>query len=131
MRKIIPNISVENCKEVLEYYKNVFGGEIKNLQMADGKEMFKDQEGKILHAELHINPECVVYLNDTFGPKIENSHISIILQLDSQDEINNLYATLKEKGNAKFELQKTFWGSYHAVVTDVYGTTWSMNYSEE
>ncbi|MFT9498142.1 VOC family protein [Anaerosolibacter sp.] len=129
MKRIVPNISVENCKEVLDYYKEVFGGEIKNLQMTDGKEMFKGQEGKILHAELHINADCILYLNDTFGPKTEGSNISIILQLDSEDEINRLYSTLKTKGTVTFELQKTFWGSYHAVVTDCYGTTWSMDYA--
>lgn len=129
MKKIIPNIAVENCKEALEYYKEVFGGEIKNVQMADGKEMFKGHEGKIIHSELHINDVCIMYLTDTFGPKTEGSNISLILQLDSEEEINKLYSTLKEKGTVTFELQKTFWGSYHAVVTDCYGITWSMDYS--
>lgn len=117
MKKIILNISVENCKEVLEYYKEVFGGEIKNVQMADGKEMFKGHEGKIIHSELHINDECVMYLTDVFGEKEEGSNISLILQLGSEEEINNLYSVLCEKGNVHFELQKTFWGSYHAVHT--------------
>lgn len=128
MKKIIPNISVENCKEALEYYKEVFGGEIKNVQMADGKEMFKGQEGKIIHAELHVNDDCIMYLND-FGEKKERSNISLILQLDSEDEINRLYAVLSEKGNVTFALQKTFWGSHHAVITDCHGTTWSLDYS--
>lgn len=29
MKKIFPNLSVANCQEVLEYYKTVFGGEVK------------------------------------------------------------------------------------------------------
>jgi PhnB protein len=129
MKKIIPNISIENCKEALEYYKEVFGGEIKNIQMADGKEMFKGQEGKILHSELHINDECIMYLNDVFGEKVIGSNISLILQLDSEEEINKLSSTLSQKGIVVFPLQKTFWGSLHAVVVDCFGTTWSMDYS--
>lgn len=129
MKKIIPNIAVENCKEVLEYYKEVFGGEIKNLQLADGKEMFEGHEGKIIHAELHINGDCILYLNDDFGNKPAAGNISLILQLDSEEEINKLFDTVSEKGNVVFPLQKTFWGSYHAVVVDCYGTTWSMDYS--
>ncbi|MCX8131718.1 MAG: VOC family protein [Clostridia bacterium] len=130
MRKIIPNIAVENCKEALEYYNKVFRGEIKNIQMADGKEMFKGHEGKIIHSELHINDDCIMYLTDIFGPKKENSNISLVLQLENEDEINKMFHTLKEKGNVTFELQKTFWGSYHAVITDCYGITWSLDYSE-
>lgn len=129
MKQIIPNISVDNCKEVLEYYKEVFGGEVKNLQMADGKEMFKGHEGKIVHVELHINGDCVLYLNDVFGETETGSNISIILQLDSEAEINALFSSLNREGDVVFPLQKTFWGSYHAVVTDCYGTTWSMDYS--
>jgi PhnB protein len=129
MKRIIPNISVENCIEVLEYYKEIFGGEIKNLQMADGKEMFKGHEGKIVHAELHINSDCIMYLNDSFGGKNDGSNISLMLEMESKEEIDSLYSALSEKGNVTYELQKTFWGSYHAVVTDCHGTTWSLDYS--
>ena len=129
MKKIIPNISIENCKEALEYYKSIFGGEIRNTQMADGKEMFKGQEGKIIHSELHINNECIMYLNDLFENREANSNISLILELDSKEEIDKLFSELKKKGDVEFDLQKTFWGSYHGVITDCYGITWSMDYS--
>lgn len=72
-----------------------------------------------------------MYLTDIFGTKKKSSNISLILQLDSEEEINKLYSTLKEKGNVTFELQKIFWGSYHGVVSDCYGTTWSMDYSKQ
>jgi PhnB protein len=129
MEKIIPNISVKNCKEVLEYYKDVFGGEIKNLQMADGKEMFKGHEGKVVHAELHINADCIMYLNDPFEEKAPDSNISLMLQLSSEEEINKLYSALIQKGTVNYELQRTFWGTMHAVVRDCYGTIWSLDYS--
>ncbi|MBB6216247.1 PhnB protein [Anaerosolibacter carboniphilus] len=129
MRKIIPEIYVQNCKEALAYYKEIFGGEIKNVQLADGKEMFKGFEGKIIHAELHINDDCVLYLVDIFDEKKENGNINLLLELESEEEINNLYQALTKDGAVKFELQKTFWGAYHAVVTDLYGNTWGLNYS--
>lgn len=129
MKKITPNISVENCKEALEYYKEVFSGEIKNVQTAGANEMFIGHEGKIIHSELHISSECVIYLVDFFGEKNQGSNISLILELDSEEEINRLYSVLREKGSVSFELQKTFWGAYHAVINDCYGVTWSLNYS--
>lgn len=129
MERIIPNISIENCKEALEYYKEVFGGEVRNLQMANGKEMFKGHEGKIIHSELVINDACIMYFTDIFGEKQASSNISLILQLDSEEEINKLYKALENKGNITFPLQKTFWGSFHAVITDCYGVTWNLDYS--
>ena len=131
MKKIIPEMYVQNCKEALEYYKEVFGGEIKNIQMADGKEMFKGFEGKIIHSELHVNDDCVLYLVDIFGEKKGAGDNHLVLALESEEEINNIYQALSKNGSVKFELQKTFWGAYHAVVTDCYGNTWGLNYSEK
>ncbi len=129
MKKIIPNITVDSCSEALEFYKQVFGGKVENIQTSEGKEMFKGYEGKIIHSEFIINDECIMYFTDIFGPKASGSNISLMLQMDSEDEISRIYLKLKEKGRVTFELQKTFWGSYHAVVTDTFGVTWSLDYS--
>ena len=55
MKKLSPHIYLEQCQSALDYYAQIFGGEIKNTQLADGIEMFKGHEGKLIHAELHIN----------------------------------------------------------------------------
>ena len=129
MKSIIPEIYIQNCKQALEFYKELFGGEIKNVQMSDGKEMFKGFEGKIIHSELHINDNCILYLVDIFEEKKENGDIHLLLELDSEEEINKIYQALSKNGSVKFELQKAFWGAYHAVVTDCYGNTWGLNYT--
>jgi PhnB protein len=93
--------------------------------------MFKGHEGKIIHSELHINENCILYFVDIFDDKKETSNIQLIIELDSEEEINRVYSALKEKGSVSFELQKTFWGAYHAVVTDQFGTTWGLNYTSK
>jgi PhnB protein len=129
MKTIIPEIYVINCKEALEYYKGVFGGEIQRVQLADGNPMFKGLEGKIIHSELHINESCVLYLVDVLDGSQKGSESNLVLEMDSEEEINRVYSALKEKSTVKFELQKTFWGAYHAVVVDCYGNTWGLNYT--
>lgn len=69
MNKLIPHLRIENCKEAIEYYQRIFGGEIKNTQLADGIEMFKGHEGKYIHAELHINEDCIIYLQTHWANK--------------------------------------------------------------
>lgn len=131
MKRIIPEIYVNNCKEALEYYKEIFGGEIKNLQMSDGIEMFKGLEGKVVHSELHINNDCLMYLVDIdiFEKQNAPENTHLLLELDSEEEINKIYTALSKDGSIKFELQKTFWGALHAGVTDKYGNTWALNYT--
>lgn len=128
MKSIIPEIPVNNCKEALEFYKETFGGEIKNVQLADDKPMFKGLEGKIIHSELHINDNCVLYFMDVLREEHKSRNCHLLLQLESEAEINRVYEDLKKDGNVQFELQKTFWGAYHAVVTDCYGNTWGLNF---
>ncbi|MDP4089660.1 MAG: VOC family protein [Bacillota bacterium] len=131
MKSIIPEIYIENCKEALDFYKEVFGGEIKNLKLADGIEMFKGYEGKIIHAELHINELCTLYFVDVLDEPRKGFNMNLVLEMESEDEINKVYSALSNKGSVKFALQKTFWGAYHAVVTDCYDVTWGLNYSQK
>jgi PhnB protein len=121
---------VPNCREALPFYQKVFGGELQNIQTADDKEMFKGHEGKIVHAELHVNSQCLFYFGDIFQESAEAGNIGLILELDSEEEINRLYSLLSQNGSVKYELQKTFWGALHAVITDSYGVSWSLNFTQ-
>ncbi len=129
MKRITPDITVDRCEVALGYYQSIFGGELKNVQKADGKGMFAGHAGKIMHAELHINQNCVIYLVDQFDTKrAGGSSISLLLDMESEEEINRLYAALSKNGKIIFELQKTFWGAYHAIVEDKFGVMWALNY---
>lgn len=130
MKGIIPHLFIENCIEVLEYYKEVFNGEIKNLQLSDGIEMFKGHEGKCIHAELHINDKSIIYFADIFNDIKKGENIQLVLELESEEEIRMLYDTLTEDGQIKMELQETFWKSKFGVVTDKYGITWELNFQK-
>lgn len=131
MKKLVPHIRIENCKEEVAYYQKVFGGEIKNTQLADGIEMFKGHEGKYIHAELHINEHCIIYLADVFGDSFaKDSNILLGPDLDSEEEIITIYNELAEDGIVKMELQDTFWGAKHAIVKDRNGISWELNYTK-
>lgn len=131
MKKIIPHIIVDNCQEALEYYKGIFGGEIQNTQKADPIEMFKGHEGKLIHAELHINEDCVIYFVDIFEAKLNiGNHIGILLELESDEEISRIFASLSEEGTVKMKLQDTFWGAKHGELIDKNGIKWELNYTK-
>ncbi|WP_099156618.1 VOC family protein [Virgibacillus ndiopensis] len=131
MKKIVPHIRIENCKEAIEYYRDIFGGEIKNVQLADGIDMFKGHEGKYIHAELHINEDCIIYFADIFGDKvIRGNNILLGPDLTSEEEISRIYNALTNDGEIQMELQDTFWGAKHAVVKDKNNLLWELNYTK-
>lgn len=121
MKSVIPSLFIENCKENLDYYKNIFGGELKNIVPNN------NAPGKLMHAELHINEQCVLFFGDSQKPLQSDSRVHIFLALETEDEIKKIYDGLKENANVIFELQKTFWGSLHAVLVDKNGVIWDLD----
>lgn len=121
MKTIIPNLFIDNCKENLEYYRQIFGGELKNIVPRF------DEEEKVMHAELHINENCVLYFGDKLEEAPPNPNIHIFLKFKTSDDVENIYNSLKNEGDVEIELSESFWGTLHAVVIDKNGITWDLD----
>jgi len=122
MKRIIPDITLDDCAKKLEYYQKVFGGELKNIR--------KTPSGEIMHAELHIKPDLVLFFHDKFsyaGDMVYGS-VVLVIETETEAELNWMYNALKEDGGVRYELQKTDWGALHAVVEDKHSVIWSLNY---
>ncbi len=132
MKSIIANLAVDNCQAALDFYQGVFGGEVKNTQLADGVEMFKGHEGKYIHSELHINESCILYLTDIFSSThVAGSNFQLVLEMSSEEEITTVYDKLAVSGQISFPLADTFWGAKHGVVKDRFGITWGLNFTKK
>ena len=129
MKSVNPYIILEKCKEALNDYHGILGGEIKNVQLADNVEMFKGYEGKYLHAELHVG-NSVIHFSDPFGHVEKGDHVKITIEFDNEEEIRKVYQSFVADGQAIFKLQETFWGALHANVIDKYGIGWLLNYQK-
>ena len=130
MKQIIPEVYVKDAQNALTFYEELFGGRVKNLQMSDELKMFKDQKGKVVHAELHINPRCVLYFADIFDERRKKTgNMTLMLHMESMAEIQRIYDVLSQNGKVGMPLQETFWGAYHAIVTDKFGAPWALNFA--
>jgi PhnB protein len=121
MKSIIPNLFIDDCRENLEYYRGIFGGELKNIIPR------RDAPERIMHAELHINENCVLFFGDRLQAARPDPNTHIFLKLETEEEIRNAYNALKKDGTVVIELQDSFWGTLHAVLTDKNGITWDLD----
>ncbi|WP_150272646.1 VOC family protein [Paenibacillus tepidiphilus] len=114
-----PYVIIQQVQESVEYYQSVLGGDIKVLN---------EHQGKWLHAELHLG-QTLIHFSDDYGRGAKTENVSIILQLDSEGQLQAIYDRLKaDGGTVTVELQKTFFGALHGQVSDVKnGITWVMN----
>jgi PhnB protein len=131
MKQIVPEIYILDCKNALTFYKETFGGTIKNLQLSDNNTLFRGVRGKVVHAELHVNSRVILYFADIVNPKRSKvGNITIMLHMDSSDEMEKAYHALSEGGFVGMPLQETLAGDLHAIVTDRYGAPWSLHYAK-
>lgn len=119
MKNASPYVIVDNVEESVEYYQGIMGGEIKILNK---------QEGRVMHAELHLGGGHV-HFSDSYGRTPKGENIRIILQCESEEEIRKVFDGLKADGQVAVELQDTFFGALHGQVTDGKNQiTWVLNF---
>jgi PhnB protein len=121
------------AKEALEHYREVFGGEILNLQTYGEADYPTPPEAHdlIIHAQFKKD-EFVLMASDAFpgNSVVEGSNISLTLEFESDEEIQKIYDALSQKGTVLMKLQDTFWGAKYAKVKDAFGVIWDLNYTK-
>ena len=125
----------DNCREVFEFYRSVFGGEFSAIQTygegppdMDVPEAEKD---RIMHVSLPIGSSVLMGSDScsVFGPPpVTGDNFSISIDVDSREQCDDLFAKLSEGGTVKMPMQETFWGAYFGNWTDKFGINWMVNY---
>lgn len=121
------------AKEALEYYREVFGGEISNLQTFGEADYPTPPEAhdRVIHAQFKKD-DLFLMVSDAFpgSSVVVGSNISLTLDFESEKEIQAIYDALSQKGKVFMELQDTFWGAKYAKVQDAYGVIWDLNFTK-
>lgn len=122
-----------NAREALEFYRNVFNGEVSGVQTFEEADYPTPPEAddRIIHARF-TKGELFLMVSDTFpGNSVQTgNHISLVLELESEAKIQEIYESLGQEGSVLMELQNTFWGAQYAKVKDQFGIIWDLNYTK-
>ena len=125
-----------NCEEAFNFYKDVFEvefkyiGRYKDVPKAD-KDIFKEQENKIMHVSLPINSSTTLMGADNsqlYKGNVSNNNFSLSITTDIKEEADKLFQKLAEGGKIKLAMNETFWGSYYGIVNDKFGINWKISF---
>lgn len=121
-----------NAKEVIEFYKTVFGG---TLTMSTYKEggmpTTPETENHIMHAMLVADNGITIMVSD--APDMggmeykKGTNISMSLSGDNTEELSGYYAKLVDGGMSVQPLEKAPWGDTFGMVNDKFGIFWMVN----
>jgi PhnB protein len=129
--KLNPYISFQgNAKEVMEFYKSIFGGTLTLTTFKDGGMAQNQADGdQIMHAML-VADNGITIMGADLPDGMEYNHgtnISISLSGDNEAELTGYYDKLSEGGNIAEPLAKAPWGDTFGMLTDKFGIFWMVN----
>lgn len=121
-----------NARQAMEFYKDVFGGELNMNTFGE----FGAQDGpdadKIMHAQLEAPNGFTLMASDTPQGMSYNpgDTISVSLSGDDTAELRGYWDKLAAAGKVTMPLEKQMWGDEFGMVVDQFGIPWMVNIAQ-
>lgn len=121
------------CREAMEFYKGIFGGELTVQTYTDVPGMGDDAAKKdwLMHARLE-GGDIKLMASDTDKASPSAAKVDLSLGGTTKDEtrMREIFKQLGDGGKVHSELKKEFWSDTFGSLTDKYGINWMMNIAE-
>ena len=122
-----------NCEEAINFYKDVFDGEI--VMMSRFKDMPEDAMcvpdealDLVMHCTLQFQ-NCILMASDTVDSKNfkEGNNYSISVSVPNEDEASTIFNSLADKGQIIMPFAPAFWGGKFGMLVDQFGIQWMVS----
>ena len=121
----------DTARQAMEFYRDVFGGELTLSTFGEAGAAAPGDENKIMHAQLETPSGFTLMGSDAPAgmPRDEGSRIQISLSGDDP-ELRDYFQKLSQGGSVTMPLEKQMWGDEFGMCTDRYGIAWMVNVSQ-
>ena len=122
-----------NCEEAMNFYKDVFDGEI--VMMSRFKDMPEDAMcvpdealDLVMHCTLKFQ-NCILMASDTVDSKNfkEGNNYSISVSVPIEDEASSIFNSLADEGQIIMPFAPAFWGGKFGMLVDQFGIQWMVS----
>ena len=119
-----------NAREAMEFYKDVFGGELNLSTFADFQASQDPSEDQlVMHAQLDGASGLTLMGSDTPARMDYNPGNTFSVSLSGEDdaELRGYWDKLSDGGNVTMPLETAMWGDAFGMCTDKFGVQWLVN----
>ncbi|MDI4643733.1 VOC family protein [Cohnella hashimotonis] len=115
-----PFIAVDNCKDEIQYYQKVFGGEI---------EILRKQGDTVLNADLHAAGATLKFADTQAAkPAQKGDYVRVFLNIETEDAFRGIYDKLGDGGTVHTAIYEAPFNGLLAIVNDRNGVCWVLSY---
>ena len=120
-----------NARQAMEFYKDVFGGELTVSTYGELGGAAPGDENKVMHSQLETPSGFTLMGSDAPAgmPRDAGSSISVSLSGDDAN-LRDYFQKLSQDGSVTMPLAKQAWGDEFGMVTDPFGVQWMVNVSQ-
>ncbi|EDP69615.1 Glyoxalase/bleomycin resistance protein/dioxygenase [Flavobacteriales bacterium ALC-1] len=120
-----------NCEEAMNFYKDIFDGEIPIvMRYKDGPPEYSQPEieNKVMHTTMTFGNGCELKASDDFHmPVIKGSNFHVSIAADDEEQGSAIYYGLLEGGQSTMPFNDVFWGGKFGSVIDKFGVQWMVS----
>ena len=118
-----------NAREAMEFYRDVFGGELTLSTYGEMGGAAPGDENKIMHSQLETPAGFTVMGADTPAGMEHNpgTNIAISLSGDDGDALRGYWEKLSDGGTVSVPLEKQMWGDEFGMLVDRFGVAWMVD----
>jgi len=122
----------DNAREALEFYKDVFGGNLSINTFGEYGDPDAPEANNVMHGQLETDQGFTLMASDTppgmdFNP---GNNITISLSGDDEQELRGYWEKLSEGANVTMPLEKQIWGDVYGQCTDKFGVQWMVDIAQ-
>jgi PhnB protein len=131
--RLNPYISFsDDARQALEFYREVFGGELSLNTFGEAGGAEGPDADKIMHGQLETPAGYTLMAADTPAgmDRTVGTNIAVSLSGDDADDLRGYFAKLSDGGTVTVPLEKQMWGDEFGMCIDPYGINWMVNISQ-
>ena len=131
--RLNPYVSFDGtARQAMEFYKDVFGGDLRTNTFGEFGQADSPDADKIMHSQLETDNGFTLMASDTPAGMQRNpgDTITISLSGDDADALRGYWEKLSDGGTVTMPLEKQMWGDEFGMCTDKFGIPWMVNITQ-
>jgi PhnB protein len=119
----------DGTREVMEYYRSVFGGELTVSTFGETPEMRLPEadNDKVMHSMLEVGSDMTLMAADVPRGMDVSPNGTLTLSGDDEDKLRGWWDVLSSDGTVGVPLEKAPWGDSFGMCIDRFGVAWMVN----